>query len=113
MNSVMPVRPSGQSAVATLSSFLLEAHQTGGSANLRVSSITEMLKLERRDIDLKRNQLTVRESKSGKGRIVPLSETAAAPFRELSKVRLIDNPQVFPGEIPGEQMKDLPRYWEQ
>ncbi|MCI0625454.1 MAG: site-specific integrase [Acidobacteria bacterium] len=74
---------------------------------------SEMLKLEWRDIDLKRNQLTVRESKSGKGRIVPLSETAAATFRELSKVRLIDNVYVFPGEIPGERMKDLPRYWEQ
>jgi site-specific recombinase XerD len=32
---------------------------------------SEMLKLEWRDIDLKRNQLTVRESKSGKGRNAP------------------------------------------
>jgi site-specific recombinase XerD len=74
---------------------------------------SEMLNLEWRDIDFKRNQLTVTESKSDKGRIVPLSGTATATFRELSRVRLIDNVYVFPGEIPGERMKDLPKYWEE
>jgi site-specific recombinase XerD len=34
-------------------------------------------------------------------------------LRQLSKVRLIDNPFVFPGSKKGERLKDLPKYWEE
>ena len=73
---------------------------------------TEQLSLEWRDIDFQQGQGKVRESKSGKGRVIPLSQTALELFRSLSKVRMINNPFVFPGEFPGTRRTDLPKYWE-
>ena len=46
---------------------------------------------------------------AGKRIAVPRFRT----FAELSKVRLINNPHVFPGDKPGSRRTDLPKYWEE
>jgi hypothetical protein len=43
----------------------------------------------------------VRESKSGKGRVVARNKTVMDTLMELSKVRLFDNPYIFPGDKKG------------
>jgi site-specific recombinase XerD len=41
-----------------------------------------------------------------------MSQTVSETFRNLSKVRLINNPFAFPGEKSGTHRTDLPKYWE-
>jgi site-specific recombinase XerD len=75
---------------------------------------TEMFSLEWRDIDFKHGQVTARgaTTKSKKTRIIPMSEPLRECLQKLSRVRLINNPYVFVGELPGDRQKDLPKYWE-
>src|SRR5262249_41688396 len=73
---------------------------------------TEQLSLEWSDIDFHQQQIKVRKSKSGKSRIIPMTQGVTEALRELAKVRLIDNSFVFPGEKPGTSRTDLPKYWE-
>jgi integrase len=74
---------------------------------------TEQLSLEWGDIDFKLGQIIVRDSKPDKSRVVPMDQTVTEILRGLSKVRLINNPYVFPGEKTGQRLKDIPKYWEQ
>ena len=73
---------------------------------------TEQFSLQWRDIDFQQGQIRVRESKSGKGRVVAMNKTVTELLKQLSKVRLINNQYVFPGEISGARRSDLPKYWE-
>jgi len=74
---------------------------------------SEMLKLEWRDIDLKRKQTQRAGVQVRQRSNCPTKRNRRRHFPRLSKVRLIDNAFVFPGDIPGERMKDLPKYWEE
>src|SRR5262249_50098801 len=71
---------------------------------------TEQLSLEWNDIDFHQQQIKVRKSKSGKSRIIPMTQSVTEALLELAKVRLIDNTFVFPGEKPGTSRADLPKY---
>ena len=73
---------------------------------------TEQLSLKWTDVDFRLEQIFVRESKSGKSRVVPMNQAVSECFRRLAKVRLLNNPYVFPGEKTGERQKDLPKSWE-
>jgi integrase len=73
---------------------------------------TEQLSLKWTDVDFRLEQIIVRQSKSGESRVIPINQAASECFKRLSKVRLLNNPYVFPGENPGERQKDLPKFWE-
>src|SRR5262249_50606827 len=62
---------------------------------------TEQLSLKWTDIDFHQQQIKVRKSKSGKSRVIPMTQAVTGALRELAKVRLIDNSFVFPGEKAG------------
>jgi site-specific recombinase XerD len=62
------------------------------------------------DIDFKLGQITVRESKPGKSRVVPMNEAVEQSFACLP--RRINNPFVFSGRKPGGRLLDLPNDWE-
>jgi integrase len=71
---------------------------------------TEELSLEWSDVDFKLGQITVRKSKSGKGRVIPLNNEVAEVLRLVP--RHINNPYVFTGKKEQGRMTDLPREWE-
>ncbi len=71
---------------------------------------SEQFKLEWRDIDFKEGFITVRESKPGESRIIPMNETVEGTLRRLPRV--INNPHVFVGKEPGTRRTDLPKFWE-
>ena len=71
---------------------------------------TEQLSLKWTDIDFKLGQITVRESKPGKSRVVPMNKTVEQSFARLP--RRINNPFVFSGRKPGGRLLDLPNDWE-
>ncbi|MCZ2248060.1 MAG: tyrosine-type recombinase/integrase [Bacteroidia bacterium] len=55
-----------------------------GVSGLRIS---EAVALDRRDVDLQTGLLTIRETKFGKTRVVPVSETTLVALRRYAKVR--------------------------
>ena len=59
----------------------------------------ELLRLNWADVDLDRHVVVLHETKSGERRAVPLEGHALAVMLELSKVRRIDTPFVFPGRM--------------
>ena len=68
----------------------------------------EVLGLRWEDVALERNEVRLRESKTGP-RVVPLSPAAA---RVLGSVpRLAGNPWVIAGREPGERLSQLAYYW--
>jgi integrase len=68
----------------------------------------EVLGLQWEDVALDRNEVRLRESKTGP-RVVPLSPAAA---RVLAGVpRLAGNPWVIAGREPGERLMQLAYYW--
>jgi site-specific recombinase XerD len=71
---------------------------------------TEQLSLKWTDIDLKLGQITVRESKPGKSRVVPMNKAVEEALRRLP--RRIGNPFVFSGRKAGGRLLDLPNDWE-
>jgi len=62
----------------------------------------EQLSLRWTDIDFHQRRLTIRESKSGEARYIPLNEVAVAALQKHPK--MIDNPYVFYGRNPGQPM---------
>jgi integrase len=56
----------------------------------------ELLKLHWKDVDMKRNTLTFRDTKNGETRSVPLTEYGLALMKDHSRVRRIATPLVFP-----------------
>ena len=83
------------------------------AAALRLLMLTgcrcgEVLTLRWEDVALERNEVRLRESKTGP-RVVPLSPAAA---RVLANVpRLAGNPWVIAGREPGERLTHLAYYW--
>lgn len=71
---------------------------------------TEQLSLKWTDIDFKLGQITVRESKPGKSRVIPMNETVEATLR--NQPRRLRNPYVFVGRKAGGRLLDLPNDWE-
>jgi len=57
----------------------------------------ELLKLEWRDVDLKRGSILLRETKNTDDRRVPLLDEVRSLLEARSKVRRLDDARVFPG----------------
>jgi site-specific recombinase XerD len=72
---------------------------------------TEQLSLKWTDVDFKLGQITVRESKPGKSRVIPMNDTVETTLSRLP--RRIRNPFVFVGRKAGGRLKDLPNDWEE
>jgi len=72
---------------------------------------TEQLSLKWTDVDFKLGQITVRESKAGKSRVIPMNDTVETVLNRMP--RRIRNPFVFVGRQPGGRLKDLPNDWEE
>ena len=68
----------------------------------------EVLGLRWEDVALERNEVRLRESKTGP-RVVPLSPAAARVLGSIP--RLAGNPWVIAGREPGERLSQLAYYW--
>ena len=55
----------------------------------------EMLKLEWPDVDMRRQEFTLRKTKNGETRLVPMTPDVFDAFAELHKERRLDTPRVF------------------
>jgi len=64
----------------------------------------ELLALKWRDVDFKKGLVTVRKSKSGKARHIGMTDLVVEALQRLP--RMLHNPFVFPGEKPGQPMKN-------
>lgn len=72
----------------------------------------EIMALEWRDVDLTRGWLTLRETKNGTMRGVPLTGKALELVKEHARTRRrLDTPLLFPGANPGKPV-DLRQPWE-
>jgi len=65
----------------------------------------ELLKLEWPDVDLRRREFTLRKTKNGETRVVPMTPEVHEVFRELWKGRRLDSHQVF--LYKGRPMKNI------
>jgi integrase len=54
-----------------------------------------MLKLEWQDVDMRRQEFTLRKTKNGETRVVPMTPDVFDAFAELHKERRLDTPRVF------------------
>jgi integrase len=66
----------------------------------------EMFKLKWDDIDWHRKNIYLRDAKSGRDEIIPLSNYAADLLRAVRDTQTIDSPFVFPG-LSGGQLTDI------
>lgn len=71
---------------------------------------TEQLSLTWADVDFRAKIITVRQSKSGEPRLIPMNSILEETLRKIPQ--RIDNAFVFPGIKPGERQNDLPKGWE-
>jgi integrase len=71
----------------------------------------ELMGLHWRDVDLQAGRITLRETKNGQIRVVPLAGPALALLREHAKVRRLDTDLLFPGARKGSPV-DLRTPWE-
>jgi len=55
----------------------------------------ELLKLEWPDVDMRRKEFTLRKTKNGQARVVPMTPDVFDTFAELHKERRLDTPRVF------------------
>jgi integrase len=55
----------------------------------------ELLKLEWQDVDMRRKEFTLRKTKNGETRVVPMTPEVHAAFSELWKERRLDTPRAF------------------
>lgn len=55
----------------------------------------ELLKLEWPDVDMKRREFTLRDTKNGESRVVPMTEEVHEVFKECRKERRLDTQRVF------------------
>jgi len=78
----------------------------------------EVLSLEWRDVDFQRRQLTLRQTKNGSRRSIPLVSPVYEVLETRRKVRRLDTPLIFPGRknprTPDAAIKtkDLTKPWE-
>ncbi|MCK4503243.1 MAG: site-specific integrase [Desulfuromonadales bacterium] len=72
----------------------------------------EILKLKWKDVDLVRSCAVLHETKNGERRTVPIPQFAAQFLIELSKVRRIDTPLVFPGKKDPKKPIDIRNMWD-
>jgi integrase len=71
----------------------------------------ELLKLAWADVNLQHRLITIRQSKSGESRVIPMHDMVYDTLRRLP--RRIDSPYVFPGKLPGSHLTEIPHSWEQ
>jgi integrase len=71
----------------------------------------ELLKLAWADVNLQHRLITIRQSKSGESRVIPMHDVVLDTLRKLP--RRIDSPYVFPGKLPGSHLTEIPHSWEQ
>ena len=69
----------------------------------------ELLRLRWDQIDLTRRELRLPDTKSGKPHVLPISEGALKVLRETPK--MIGNPHVFPGCVPGHHIVNIEKSW--
>ena len=55
----------------------------------------ELLKLEWQDVDMRRKEFTLRKTKNGETRVVPMTPDVCDTFAELYTARRLDTPRVF------------------
>jgi len=72
----------------------------------------EMFKLEWQKVDMRRQEFTIRKTKNGETRVVPMTPDVLAAFLELGKDRRLDTNQVFLykgscGRTPGRCLRGL------
>ncbi|NEX19754.1 site-specific integrase [Thiorhodococcus mannitoliphagus] len=75
----------------------------------------ELMGLRWPDVDLPRGRITLRETKNGETRVVPLTGPALALLKEHAKVKRLDTDLVFPGQArPSSPVQpvDLRAAWE-
>ena len=72
----------------------------------------EIMNLEWRDVDLTRGWITLRETKNGERRGVPLAGKALGLLRQHAKVRRLDTALLWPGKEHPHQPMDLRQPWE-
>ncbi|MBX3234794.1 MAG: site-specific integrase [Nitrospiraceae bacterium] len=75
-------------AAPHLKRFLTVAYDLGARRG-------ELLRLEWPDVDMKRKEFTLRETKNGEARTVPMTPEVHEAFRECWKERRLDTPRVF------------------
>jgi len=73
---------------------------------------SEEFSLQWPKVDFRLRQILVKDSKPGNSRIIPMNDAVFEVLLRRSKLRLIDNPFVFPGRKPTKCRKDLPYGWE-
>lgn len=94
---------------ASANPYLLSVVVLALSTGMRAG---EIMALEWRDVDLARGWLTLRETKNGDMRGVPLAGRALELVKEHARTRhRVDTPLLFPGKTPGKPM-DLRQPWE-
>jgi integrase len=75
---------------------------------------SEQLNLKWKEITYENNEqgyITVKRSKSGRQRLIPIGETAINTLKSLTV--MINNEYVFFGKVPGKPFKDIPKEWEE
>ena len=65
----------------------------------------ELLQLEWPEVDMKRREFSLKHTKNGEGRVIPMTPDAYAAFCELAKVRRLDTQHVF--LYKGKPLKNL------
>lgn len=71
----------------------------------------ELIKLEWRNVDLKRGTLTFHDTKNADDRTVPLIPEALTLLKGWSKVRRLTNPAVFPHPEDDEKLCPIDWHW--
>lgn len=99
------LRAAQESANPHLYLWIVMSLATGGRTS-------EILGLEWRDIDLKRQEITFRETKNGEDRTVPLIGEALELLLSRSKVRDIRTPLVFPSPTNPTRRIDVRSAWD-
>ena len=72
---------------------------------------TEQLCLKWQDVNFGQRVITVRDSKAGKARHIPMNQVVFDTLEHLP--RRISNAYVFYGALEGERLKDLPKGWQE
>jgi len=72
---------------------------------------TEQLSLKWQDVNVGQRVITVRDSKAGKARHIPMNQVVLDTLQRLP--RMISNAYVFYGALEGERIKDLPKGWQE
>ena len=94
---------------ASANSYLFPVVVLALSTGMRAS---EVMNLEWRDVDLARGWITLRDTKNGERRGVPLAGKALDLLRQHAKVRRLDTPLLWPGKEYSDKSMDLRQPWE-